>query len=888
MSGLEAERTGEETESGCVRDYGVMEALGYVSVQRDEYFRERFGNRGLSERVTAHLESARGLFLMCRIPAVCRITAAVLERLLSDSTAGGGVEMPQTLTEVYCHLLAQAENYSRDLILKMAGLAFVHLEEGVPLFREQELIGRGIAPDDASSFSSVFLEGHGALGERTYVFSHPSLLQYFAAVHVFDEWRRRDMNILEMDECRERKRLIEEHGKGWYMFEYSSDDCSPDEGDGTAVLFDVLKSAVRRVCRAGSGGQLDLFLGFLLGITQQPCQGLLQGILGWEPGPGGLPNLGGVKKIAAHVHRRIRKLYSAPERCIGLVYCLSEMHRNGLVEEVCAAGQSSGAPPAGRLGPVHCSELAYELLTSEQVVDELDLGAYDVDVREWQRLAPVLRNCRSAVMTLRECDADRWCETIASVLRSANSPLRELDLSCSFLADRGLERLCDGLASPHCQLEALRLASCLPEDCGASRLCAALSQPTGTLLTLDLGCNALGDAGVERLCAGLTSPRCSLQRLGLSGCRVTDRGCASLALALRSNPSRLRELDLSYNHVGDMGVRALSAGLEDPACKLQKLLLRECNLTGGCCGDLASVLRSPHSELIELELRDNDLQDSGVKALSAGLEDRSCRLQTLGLSGCCVTESGCAFLASALQSNPSHLRELDLSYNHPGDSGVRALSVGLEDPSCKLEKLLVDHGGPDRNTPGLRKYACRLSLDPNTAHRQLQLSEGNTRAALLHEEQPYPDHLERFEGVHRQALGGEALSRARCYWEVEWSGKVDVGVTYRGIRRKVPEEAPEMTYECGLGWTGGSWIVSCSVEGHAVCHRHRYTATPAPPSSSRVVGVYLDWLAGTLSFYSVSSGMPSLLHTVRTAFTEPLYPGVVLVGYGSLVRFCQA
>ncbi|KAK1784100.1 hypothetical protein P4O66_021174, partial [Electrophorus voltai] len=97
------------------------------------------------------------------------------------------------------------------------------------------------------------------------------------------------------------------------------------------------------------------------------------------------------------------------------------------------------------------------------------------------------------------------------------------------------------------------------------------------------------------------------------------------------------------------------------------------------------------------------------------------------LSGCLVTEEGCSSRASALRSNPSHLKELDLTYNHPGESGVKLLSARLEDPHCRLDTLRVEHAGEIRIKPGLRKYACDLTLDPNTAHTHLSLSERNRK-----------------------------------------------------------------------------------------------------------------------------------------------------------------
>ncbi|KAM4525754.1 NACHT, LRR and PYD domains-containing protein 3-like [Fundulus diaphanus] len=360
------------------------------------------------------------------------------------------------------------------------------------------------------------------------------------------------------------------------------------------------------------------------------------------------------------------------------------------------------------------------------------------------------------------------------------------------------------------------------------------------------------------------------QVANLKACNLTVMCCENLANAISS--CQLRELDLSNNNLTDSGLKQLSDGLKNS--KLETLRLRSCNLTENSSVTLASVISSSCCQLRVLDLTDNDFQDVGVRKFSTGLGSSSCKLERLRLSGCGVTEVGCTFLASAL--NSSHLKELDLSYNHPGNSGLMLLSALLEDPQCTLHKLSVDQCGESRIQPGPKKYFRKLTLDPNTAHRDLSLSEGN-RKATRWTKQPYPDHPDRFD-FYTQVLCREGLTE-RCYWEAEWIGRVCIGVAYRRMCRK--GEGPDRW----LGRNNLSWGLNCNKDGYRILHGSMNEVVHATPNSNRI-GVYLDWAAGVLSFFRVSCGDLTLLHTFYTAFTEPVYPGFQLGWVDSTVLLC--
>uniref|UniRef100_A0A3B5L508 NACHT LRR and PYD domain-containing protein n=1 Tax=Xiphophorus couchianus TaxID=32473 RepID=A0A3B5L508_9TELE len=352
-------------------------------------------------------------------------------------------------------------------------------------------------------------------------------------------------------------------------------------------------------------GHLDLFLRFLLGLSLQTNQRLLQGLL-TKTGSSSQTN----QKTVQYIKKKISKNVSA-EKSINLFHCLNELNDRSLVEEI-QLSLSSGSLSTDKLSPAQWSALGFILVSQGKDLDVFDLKKYSASEEVLLRLLPVVKNYlifSPLSLRLSVCNlSERSCEALSSVLSSQSSSLRELDLSINNLQDSGVKLLSAGLKSPNCNLETLNLSGCLVSEEGCASLASALTSNPSHLKELDLSYNHPGDSGVKLLSAGLMDPYWRLEALRYGG-----TCCRTLSSFISSTTSSLKDLDLSNNDLTDSGVKLLCEGLMSPNCELKILRLSGCLITEEGCAALASALTVNSSHLKELDLSYNNPGEAGMK-----------------------------------------------------------------------------------------------------------------------------------------------------------------------------------------------------------------------------------------------------------------------------------
>uniref|UniRef100_A0A3B4V672 E3 ubiquitin-protein ligase TRIM21-like n=1 Tax=Seriola dumerili TaxID=41447 RepID=A0A3B4V672_SERDU len=187
---------------------------------------------------------------------------------------------------------------------------------------------------------------------------------------------------------------------------------------------------------------------------------------------------------------------------------------------------------------------------------------------------------------------------------------------------------------------------------------------------------------------------------------------------------------------------------------------------------------------------------------------------------------------------------------------VRAVAQLEETLSEEMKKLI------EAELKRVQQYAEDVTLDPDTAHPKLILSDDGKQVHCGDVRKNLPDNPERFSYCII-VLGKQSFSSGRFYFEVQVKGKTEwnLGVARESINRKgFITLRPDDGY-----WT--IWLRN----------GNEYKALAGPPvllslkSQPEKVGVFVDYEEGLVSFYDVAAA--ALIYSFTgCSFTEKLYP----------------
>uniref|UniRef100_UPI0037E93310 E3 ubiquitin-protein ligase TRIM39-like n=1 Tax=Semicossyphus pulcher TaxID=241346 RepID=UPI0037E93310 len=223
------------------------------------------------------------------------------------------------------------------------------------------------------------------------------------------------------------------------------------------------------------------------------------------------------------------------------------------------------------------------------------------------------------------------------------------------------------------------------------------------------------------------------------------------------------------------------------------------------------------------------------------------------------TEDHLQFLQSLPSLNPAPPTKdwTEVRVHSSNDGTVRRAVAKLEETLSKeMQKMCADV-----ELKRVQQYAVDVTLDPDTAHPALVLSDDG-KQVYYGVRRSLPDNPERFS-LFGNVLGKDGFSAGKFYYEVQVKSitKWNFGVAKESVKRKERMIASPKT---------GLWTIMLR-------NGSEYRALAGPgvllslKSKPQKVGVFVDYEEGLVSFYDVDTA--TLMYSFTGCnFTEKLFP----------------
>ncbi len=284
-------------------------------------------------------------------------------------------EIPKTLTQMFTHFLIlqtklKTQKYdgkyeidsdqARKTILSLGKLAFEQMKKGNLIFYEEDLKESSIDVREVSVYSGVctqiFREESGLQLGKVYSFVHLSIQEFLAALFKLLSFSEQNTGL---------------------------------KNEFRSTMTSLLKREVDKALQS-ENGHWDLFLRFLLGLSLESNETLLQGLLRKTVSSSRIN-----QETAEYIKQKIRENPS-PEKSINLFHCLNELNDRSLEQEVQTYLNRTGDLRLSgvSLSAAQWSALVFVLLNSEEDLGEFKLSKYDPSEKCLLRLLPVIKASR--------------------------------------------------------------------------------------------------------------------------------------------------------------------------------------------------------------------------------------------------------------------------------------------------------------------------------------------------------------------------------------------------------------------------------------------------------------------------------------------------------------